>query len=212
MKYLSFRSWCHWRAKVIQVPNVDFRLISTRRNKICLEDKFFKILAFIQKCRYYIMNTFHLKTTAISGLLETGWCPELSLVLCACHFQQWSRHSLQPWSLLDRRGWRCRSRLRQWGRQMGGRLRPFHKDPRPVCGICGWSAHDEQMHSRERVNKRSVLSSSGDLWEEEKLPHDFMSSDGSLKSSSKNSRDALVLKEASSCWADVPAEVRDGTL
>lgn len=44
-----------------------------------------------------------------------------------------------------------------------------------------------------------------DLWEEEKLPQDFMSSDGSLRSSSKNSSEALVLKEASSCWADVPA-------
>lgn len=150
---------------------------------------------------------FHLKTTAI--LPEMGWCPELSLVLCACHFQRWSRHSLQPWSSLDHRGWHSRSRLRQRGRRMGGCLCPFHKDPRQVCGICGWSVHDEQMHSRERVNKRSMLSSSGDLWEEEKLPHDFMSSDGSLKSSSKNSRDALVLKEASSCWAEVPAEVRD---
>lgn len=44
MKYLSFRSWCHRRAKVIQVPNVDFRLISTRSNKICLEDKFLRFL------------------------------------------------------------------------------------------------------------------------------------------------------------------------
>ncbi|TNN68180.1 hypothetical protein EYF80_021663 [Liparis tanakae] len=33
-----------------------------------------------------------------------------------------------------------------------------------------------------------------------------MSRDGSVKSSSKNSKEALVLKEASSCWADVPAE------
>lgn len=39
-----------------------------------------------------------------------------------------------------------------------------------------------------------------------------MSRDGSLKSSSKNSRDALVLNEASSCWAEVPAEVKDKKL
>lgn len=211
MKYLSFRSWCHRRAKVIQVPNIDFRLVSTRRNKICLEDTFLIFFNHppqkIRKCRHCITNTFHLP--------EMGWCPELSLVLCACHSQQWSRHSLQPWSSLDHTGWRCRSRLRQWGRQMVDCLHPLHKDPRPVCGICGeipQNAYDEQAHSKERVNKRSVLSSLGDLWEEEKLPHDFMSRDGSLKSSSKNSRDALVLKEASSCWAEVPAEVNDKTL
>lgn len=153
-----------------------------------------------------ISNIFHLNMRTILISPEMSWYPGLSLALCACHSQQWSRHSRQPWSLLDRRGWRCHSRLQQWGRRMGGCLNPSHKDPRPVCGICGSSAHDQNMHSSERVNKRSVLSSSEYLWDEEKLPHDFMSRDGSPKSSSKNSRDALVLKEASSCWADVPAE------
>lgn len=36
------------------------------------------------------------------------------------------------------------------------------------------------------------------------MPHDFISRDGLARSNSKNSKDALVLKEASSCWADVP--------
>lgn len=45
-----------------------------------------------------------------------------------------------------------------------------------------------------------------DLWEEEKVAQDFISSEGSDKSNSKISREALVLKVASSCWADVPAK------
>lgn len=44
------------------------------------------------------------------------------------------------------------------------------------------------------------------LWVEAKLPHDFISRVGSVRSSLKNSREAFVLKEASSCWAEVPAE------
>lgn len=42
---------------------------------------------------------------------------------------------------------------------------------------------------------------------EEKEPHDFMAKVGSARSSSKISRDALVLKVASSCWADVPEHI-----
>jgi len=34
--YLSFWSRCHWGAKVIQVPNVDFRLVPSGRHQICL--------------------------------------------------------------------------------------------------------------------------------------------------------------------------------
>lgn len=44
------------------------------------------------------------------------------------------------------------------------------------------------------------------LWEEEKVAQDFISSEGSDKSNSNISREALVLKVASSCWADVPAK------
>lgn len=40
------------------------------------------------------------------------------------------------------------------------------------------------------------------------MAQDFISSEGSDKSSSNISREALVLKVASSCWADVPAEER----
>ena len=46
------------------------------------------------------------------------------------------------------------------------------------------------------------------LWEEEKVAQDFISSEGSDKSNSNISREALVLKVASSCWADVPAKKR----
>ena len=41
-------------------------------------------------------------------------------------------------------------------------------------------------------------------WEDEKVPQDFMSRDVSARSNSKISRQALVLKEASSCCAEVP--------
>lgn len=65
------------------------------------------------------------------------------------------------------------------------------------------------VHAQQKnytMNSMDCMRSSFNLWVEEKLPHDFMSRDESPKSSSKNSREALVLKEASSCWADVPAE------
>lgn len=42
------------------------------------------------------------------------------------------------------------------------------------------------------------------LCEEENVAQLFISSEGSAKSSSNISREALVLKVASSCWADVP--------
>lgn len=44
------------------------------------------------------------------------------------------------------------------------------------------------------------------LQEEEKVAHNFISSEGSDKSNSNISREAFVLKVASSCWADVPAK------
>lgn len=44
------------------------------------------------------------------------------------------------------------------------------------------------------------------LWEEEKVAQDFISKDGSERSNSNISREALVLNVASNCWADVPTE------
>lgn len=39
IKHLGFGSWCHWGAKVIQVPDIDFRLIPTWCNQVCLEQR-----------------------------------------------------------------------------------------------------------------------------------------------------------------------------
>lgn len=53
--------------------------------------------------------------------------------------------------------------------------------------------------TESRKSTRCFLSAVLYLWEEVKLAQDFISRHGSVKSSSKNSREAFVLKEASSC-------------
>ena len=54
--YLSFRSGCHRGAKVIQVPNVDFRLVASGRHQICLQTKTVKKHIQSQTVQYMMSN------------------------------------------------------------------------------------------------------------------------------------------------------------
>lgn len=157
MKHLGFWSWCHWRAKIIQVPDVDFRLIPTWCNQVCLQQR------RNSKMTTGFMHLSH-GTWRKRLILERGWRLRLWRAPCACHSQQWSRRSLQPWSLQGHKGWSCRSHLLRWGLQMGDRCHPSHVGPRPVCGICERNLGDEQLYWKHEVNAVSRINTCGRRW------------------------------------------------
>lgn len=158
MKYLSFRSWRHRRAKVIQVPNIDFRLVSTRCDKICLEDTFLIFLNYPPKklANADIVLQTHFTCLKWVDVQSSHW--SCVLVTLSNDNVTLSSHDLR-WIIQDNVA--VLASGNEDARWVTACIHSIRTPDQFVVSV--GSAYDEQTHSTERFNKECAQQFGGPM-------------------------------------------------